>query len=200
MKVVPEISLSLRNISIWANLQKGFFPFRSTNLAIFNLLESYNKMILNDISCDFVSGTSTAILGPSGSGKTTLLNFIASRIKSSNLSVKGDLQVNRRSVESIKQFKHRFSYVMQDDVLFEDLTVYEQLYSTAQLAGIDKREETVKEVMTWLNLHKCKNTKIGGAFNKGLSGGEKKRVSIATEMLTNPSVIFLDEPTTGLDS
>ena len=54
--------------------------------------------------------------------------------------------------------------------------------------------------MTWLNLHKCKNTKIGSSLKKGLSGGEKKRVSIATEMLTNPSVIFLDEPTTGLDS
>ena len=68
------------------------------------------------------------------------------------------------------------------------------------MAGIEDPDNSVTDVMTWLNLQRCQDTRIGDEASRGVSGGEKKRTSIATEILTNPSVIFLDEPTTGLDS
>ena len=190
MTSVPEVNISFRGLKMWANMSKGL-PFCSKN---------YNKMILKNINGDFKAGTSTAILGPSGSGKTTFLNFIASRMTSGNLEVEGELFINGNKIKSIKEMKHRFSYVMQEDVLFSDLSVYEILISTARLAGLPKPQEAVDEVIKWLNLEGCKHTKVGSSLDKGISGGEAKRTSIAVEMLTQPSVIFLDEPTTGLDS
>ncbi len=147
-----------------------------------------------------MAGTSTAILGPSGSGKTTLLNYLSSRMSSSSLTVNGELLLNGRKINSIKDMKHRFSYVMQDDVLYEDLTVKEHIYSTAQIIGDPDPTKTLNQILKWLNLEKCQNTKAGSHINRGISGGEKKRTSIGLELVTDPSVIFLDEPTTGLDS
>ena len=190
MKPAPKIDISFRDLSIWANVKpNGIFSCKS-----------YNKLILKGIEGDFLSGTSTAILGPSGSGKTTLLNFLAARMRTKGMQVKGDLHVNGRRINSIKELKHRFAYVMQDDILFSELTVKEQLSYTAWLAGINNPDESVSDVMNWLNLKGCQDTRIGDEATRGISGGEKKRASIATEILTNPSVIFLDEPTTGLDS
>lgn len=156
---------------------------------------------MDKLSGHFEAGTSTAILGPSGSGKTTLLNFLSARMRESKtLSVNGKLYVNGRKIESVREFKHRFAYVMQNDILWEDLTPHEQLLSTAKLAGISEPEKKVNELIGWLGLDKCKNTKVGNELKRGLSGGEKKRTSIAMEVIAEPSLIFLDEPTTGLDS
>ena len=190
MKPAPKIDVSFRDLSIWANIKAG---------GLFSC-KSYNKLILKGIDGDFQAGTSTAILGPSGSGKTTLLNFLAARMRTKGMHVKGGLYVNGRNISSIKELKHRFAYVMQDDILFSELTVKEQLSYTARLAGINNPDQAVDDVMNWLNLKGCQDTRIGDEASRGISGGEKKRASIATEILTNPSVIFLDEPTTGLDS
>jgi len=157
-------------------------------------------MILKNISGGFRAGTSTAILGPSGSGKTTLLNFLSDRVNSNALEAKSELLINGNVIKSISALKHRFSYVMQDDVLYEDLTVKEQLLSTAELTGISNSEEKVDEILKWLNLEHCKDSRIGDEISRGISGGERKRTSIAVELITDPSIIFLDEPTTGLDS
>jgi len=164
------------------------------------LILALNKLILKGITGGFRAGTCTAILGPSGSGKTTLLNYLGARMSSSNLSVSGELLINGNAVKSIELLKHRFSYVMQDDILYEDLTVREQLYSTAQLTGVQNPTEKVNEILKWLNLEKCSHTRIGNELRRGISGGERKRTSIASELITDPSVIFFDEPTTGLDS
>ena len=126
MSQVPEVNISFRKLNIWASMSKGFPPCS----------KKYNKMILKNLEGDFKAGTSTAILGPSGSGKTTFLNFIASRMRSPNLGVEGELFINGQKVKSIKEMKHRFSYVMQEDILFSDLTVHETLLSTARLAGL----------------------------------------------------------------
>ena len=188
---VPPITLSFKDVYIWAKMTSGKTCSK----------KKYNKLILDRMSGQFKAGTSTAILGPSGCGKTTLLNFICARMKESkNLAVSGELFINGRKLNSIKEMKHRFSYVMQHDVMFEDFTAQELLTYSAKLAGIHNVESKVKEVIRWLSLQKCKDTIIGGVFTTGLSGGEKKRTSIALEVITDPSVIFLDEPTTGLDS
>ena len=153
------------------------------------------------MSGEFKAGTSTAIIGPSGSGKTTLLNFICARMKESpNLAVNGNLYVNGHKIDSIKDLKHRFGYVMQFDVMYQDFTPKEQFLDTAQLAGVQDPQKSTQDVVEWFNLQKCENTRVGGVFQRGLSGGEKKRTSIGLEVITNPSVIFMDEPTTGLDS
>lgn len=120
--------------------------------------------------------------------------------ESKNLSVSGDLYINGHKEESVKMMKHRFSYVMQDDIMYEDLSPYESILTTAKLAGIKEPEKKTEDVINWLGLQKCKHTRVGGDFVRGISGGERKRTSIALEVITDPSLIFLDEPTTGLDS
>ena len=158
-------------------------------------------MILKNLSGEFKAGTSTAIIGPSGSGKTTLLNFICARMKESpSLAVNGNLYVNGHKVDSIKEMKHRFGYVMQYDIMFEDFTPTEQFENTARFSGVKDVKGNVNNVVNWFNLEKCKNTRVGGIFQRGLSGGEKKRASVGLEVVSDPSVIFMDEPTTGLDS
>lgn len=156
---------------------------------------------MDNLSGHFEAGTSTAILGPSGSGKTTLLNFLAARMRESGtLELKGKLFMNGRNIKSIRKFKHRFSYVMQHDILWEDMTPQEQLLYTAKLAGIPDAQKKVDRLIHWLGLDKCRDTRVGNPLKRGLSGGEQKRTSIAMEVITQPSLIFLDEPTTGLDS
>ena len=95
------------------------------------------------------------------------------------------------------------AYVQQDDILFQTMTVRECLEFAAKLKlkgtyaeKIQRAEDIIKE----LRLNKCQNTKIGGPLIKGVSGGESKRTSIGVELITDPNLIFLDEPTTGLDS
>ena len=93
------------------------------------------------MSGEFKAGTATAILGPSGCGKTTLLNFLSARMRESkNLAVQGSLFINGRKENSVKSMKHRFSYVMQDDIMYEDLSPYESILTTAKLAGIKNAE------------------------------------------------------------
>ena len=119
---------------------------------------------------------------------------------SPNLAVNGNLYVNGHKVDSIKEMKHRFGYVMQFDVLYQDFTPREQFYDTARLAGVEDPNISTDNIIEWFNLQKCQNTRVGGVFTQGLSGGEKKRTSIGLEVISNPSVVFMDEPTTGLDS
>lgn len=190
MGPVPPINISFDDLKVWATIRNGPLP----------CMGSKNKLILKGISGAFKAGTSTAILGPSGSGKTTLLNFLAARMRTKGMYLSGDLLINGHKVNSIKTIKHRFSYVMQDDILYENLTVKEQLLSTARLAGTSNPVKSVEDTIGWLGLQKCQDNLVGGVLSRGISGGEKKRASIAIEMLTNPSVVFLDEPTTGLDS
>ena len=119
---------------------------------------------------------------------------------STSLGLNGNFYINGFKEKSIKSMKHRFSYVMQEDVMYDDLTPHELLLSTAKLAGIENPVARTDEIITMLGLDNCKNTRVGNVLSRGVSGGERKRTSIALELLTDPSVIFLDEPTTGLDS
>ncbi|CAM0951799.1 unnamed protein product [Alopecurus aequalis] len=146
-------------------------------------------------------GEVLAIMGPSGCGKSTLLDALAGRL-GSNVSQKGDILINGRRQ---KLSYGTSAYVTQDDVLMTTLTVREAVRYSAQLqlpssmstaAKRDRAEETLRE----MGLEGAADTRIGGWMHKGISGGQRRRVSICMEILTRPALLFLDEPTSGLDS
>jgi ATP-binding cassette subfamily G (WHITE) protein 1 len=141
-------------------------------------------------------------MGPSGAGKTSLMEVISKQSKSGE--VHGDFFLNGNEV-NIKNIKQNAGFVFQDDVILRTMTVYEALLMSATLrlpesvSFIDKTN-IVNEMISTLHLNKCKDTIVGDSTLKGLSGGERKRLSVGMEMITNPSIIFLDEPTSGLDT
>nr|QIK02748.1 ATP-binding cassette sub-family G member 1-like protein [Nilaparvata lugens] len=156
---------------------------------------SGSKIILRSVSGLFKSGQLTAILGPSGAGKSTLLNVLAG-YKCADST--GSILVNGRP-RALQQFRKLSRYIMQEDMLQPRLTVQESMLFAVDLklgTTISREEklDTIDEILNMLRLSKTKNTLSGH-----LSGGEKKRLSIALELVNNPPVIFLDEPTTGLD-
>jgi ABC-type multidrug transport system ATPase subunit len=159
------------------------------------------KSILRNVSADMPSGSLTAIIGGSGSGKTSLLNTMAERMASGRLSLSGSTTFNGK--EGIANI--RSAYVMQQDILQPTLTVRETLQYSAELrlpppTAKEQRQRIVEEVILELGLKDCANTRIGNHAHKGCSGGEKRRTSMGVQLLSNPSVLFLDEPTTGLDA
>ncbi|CAJ1930774.1 unnamed protein product [Sphenostylis stenocarpa] len=158
------------------------------------------KTILNGITGVVCPGEILAMLGPSGSGKTTLLTALGGRL-SGKLS--GKITYNGQPFSGA--MKRRTGFVAQDDVLYPHLTVTETLVFTALLRlpnslTRDEKVQHVERVITELGLTQCRSSMIGGPLFRGISGGEKKRVSIGQEMLINPSLLLLDEPTSGLDS
>ena len=105
--------------------------------------------------------------------------------------------------DKIKNFSSYSAYVQQDDILFQTMTVRECLEFAAKLklpGEYGQKMARVNDLISTLKLNKCQNTRIGGPLVKGVSGGERKRTSIGVELITDPNLIFLDEPTTGLDS
>ncbi|KAJ4347215.1 uncharacterized protein N0V89_011154 [Didymosphaeria variabile] len=162
---------------------------------------SQTKKILDDISAECRSGTLTAIIGGSGSGKTSLLNQMSGRMKGNRLSVSGRTLFN--GSEDASQIPSGF--VIQQDILLPTLTVRETLTYAAQLRlpssiSQQERKKLVEEVIMELSLKEAADTRIGNHEHRGCSGGEKRRVSIGVQLLSNPSLLWLDEPTTGLDS
>eukprot|EP00223_Ostreococcus_mediterraneus_P005998 CAMPEP_0179689398 /NCGR_PEP_ID=MMETSP0936-20121108/3175_1 /TAXON_ID=548131 ORGANISM="Ostreococcus mediterraneus, Strain clade-D-RCC2573" /NCGR_SAMPLE_ID=MMETSP0936 /ASSEMBLY_ACC=CAM_ASM_000574 /LENGTH=1734 /DNA_ID=CAMNT_0021562003 /DNA_START=11 /DNA_END=5218 /DNA_ORIENTATION=- len=144
-----------------------------------------------------------AILGPSGAGKTTLLDILAGRATRTH-SIRGDIRVNGQPIVS-SQIRRLSGYVTQDDVLPGTATVHEHLLFHAKLrlpsgTSSEAIRKRVCATMQILGIEKLADSFIGDQFQRGLSGGEKRRVSIATELLMSPGIMFLDEPTTGLDS
>jgi len=161
---------------------------------------SREKTILKGVTGMVCPGEIMAMLGPSGSGKTTLLTALGGRL-SGKLS--GKVTYNNQPFSGA--MKRRTGFVAQDDVLYPHLTVTETLLFTALLrlpSSLTKEEKAqhVEHVISELGLSKCRGSMIGGPLFRGISGGERKRVSIGQEMLINPSLLLLDEPTSGLDS
>jgi len=156
------------------------------------------KSILSQVSGCAAPGEVLAMMGPSGSGKTSLLNALSGRIALD----RGEISVNGKPISgaSMKRFKAQVAYVTQADVFFTHLTVRDQLTYTAFLRlpqswPKEKKLADVDDIIKLLRLTKVADSKI-----RMCSGGEKKRVNIGTELLTDPSCILLDEPTSGLDS
>ncbi|EZF76502.1 hypothetical protein H105_02142 [Trichophyton soudanense CBS 452.61] len=162
------------------------------------------KAILRDATGYVNKGELMVLMGPSGSGKTTLLNVLAGRANSLHDGVNGEVLVNGRTA-SKETFRHLSSYVEQEDVLIGSLTVEETLYFAAQLSlsrSIPKKDriQRIKYLLNSFGIQNQAKTLIGTPIRKGISGGQKRRVSVAAQLITCPKIIFLDEPTSGLDS
>ncbi|CAF0976526.1 unnamed protein product [Adineta ricciae] len=161
------------------------------------------KMLLKGVNGIVKSGEMCAIMGASGAGKTTLLNIITHR-RSGQLKINADVRINGRHMK--KDISGVSGFVQQEELFIGTLTVREHLrfHSMLRLGKEftkDERENRVTEVLHFLNLTKTENTTIGiTGLVKGLSGGEKRRLTFATEILSDPPVLFCDEPTSGLDS
>jgi ABC-type multidrug transport system ATPase subunit len=152
--------------------------------------KGYQKHILTNVSGSAKPGEAIALMGPSGSGKTTLLNILGGR---GLQNVSGSVFIN--NVKFQKSMRKTIAYVLQEDIFFTELTVREQLTITSHLRlpstlTNEEKAAAVNRVICVLRIEKCSNTKI-----MLISGGEKKRCNIGSELLTNPNIILLDEPT-----
>ncbi|MDG5800572.1 ATP-binding cassette domain-containing protein [Marinilabiliaceae bacterium ANBcel2] len=147
------------------------------------------------------SGEMLAIMGGSGSGKTTLMNLLIGAYKPQN----GTVSLNNCDVyKDASKVRGYIGYVPQDDALNEDLTAFENLYFSAGLSrkhlSKDERINLVDTVLEELGLSKIRDLKVGNSLDKVISGGQRKRLNIAIELIRDPGIIFLDEPTSGLSS
>ncbi|KAG0207816.1 hypothetical protein BGX33_006623 [Mortierella sp. NVP41] len=160
------------------------------------------KDVLRQVSGLVKPGQVMAIMGASGAGKTSLLDILARRHKSG--AIHGHIYVNGRTVSS-SEYKRVVGYVDQEDTLMPTLTVYETILYSAMLRlprdmSVEAKRFRVMETMSELGILGIKDMRIGASGQRSISGGEKRRVSIACELVTSPSILFLDEPTSGLDS
>ncbi len=171
---------------------------------------AHDRVLLNNVSGSVRPGELLCILGPSGSGKTTLLDILSGRLSAGSdptLKLSGSRLLNGAAItpQNSDILKHVARYVPQEDHLMGTMTVRETLEFSAQLqlpasmSDHDKKAR-VDAVLDELGLTVCADTRIGTVFQKGISGGQKRRVSIGIELLTLPQILFCDEPTSGLDS
>jgi ABC-type multidrug transport system ATPase subunit len=147
------------------------------------------------------SGNLIGIMGGSGVGKTTLLNLLHGKLKPTS----GNLYINGYDINSdAEELKGLIGYVPQDDMLIEELTVYQNLYYNARLCFGDYNEKqlknTVDNILNDLDLYDIKDLQVGDPMNKMVSGGQRKRLNIGLELMREPVVLFIDEPTSGLSS
>lgn len=172
------------------------FSVKIDNISEEVKIKNKTKIILSNLSLDIAPGEFIAIVGCSGAGKTTLMNILSGYAKPS----KGHVYVEGLDIlENEELLKGQIAYVPQEEILDSTLTLYKSLEYSLRLRMTslkkDKIKSTINHVLKTLELSHVKNTLI-----KNLSGGEKKRASIATEMLSDPSLFLLDEPTSGLDA
>ncbi|NXI75217.1 ABCG2 protein, partial [Rhipidura dahli] len=182
--------LTFHNICYRVKTKTGFLCFRKTT----------DKEVLRDVNGIMKPGLN-AILGPTGSGKSSLLDILAARKDPRGLS--GDILIN--GAPQPANFKCTSGYVVQDDVVMGTLTVRENLKFSAALrlpksVKEQEKDERVNQIIKELGLSKVADSKVGTQFSRGVSGGERKRTNIGMELITDPAILFLDEPTTGLDA
>lgn len=154
---------------------------------------------MHDLSFTLKDGQLVAVMGGSGVGKSTLLSLLNGSLRPQS----GRITLNGYDI-SDPQVKDLIGYVPQDDLLIEELTVYQNLLFTARLCFSELSEEEicarVDNVLRDLGLEQIRDSKVGSPLNKFISGGERKRLNIALELIREPAVLFLDEPTSGLSS
>ncbi len=190
----------------YGHIAEKFITREDTGRIIYKAVDIEYKFSDNNIGVHRFSffgrsGQLVGIMGGSGSGKSTLMNLMCGRLKLSNgrISINGyDLQKDAHALDGV------IGYVPQDDMLNEELTVYENLWFNARLIFSNKsRQEKIALVDKALNdfdLVEARDLKVGSPLKKVLSGGQRKRLNIALELMREPSILFVDEPTSGLSS
>ena len=190
----------------WQNLSVAWTPPSSTSTALSGRGKDSTtipRLILNDVSGVAKPGDFIAILGVSGSGKTTLLNALSNKI-SKDLEVDGLVKVNGHSVTG-EEMMSMSGYVGQDDVFMGSMTVmevilfYAHLKLDSRIPGPMKRHMALS-ILQKVGLSHVGNSLVGDSYIRGISGGEKKRLAVATQLLSGASLLFLDEVTSGLDT
>ena len=182
-------------------LQDSEAPMLSFNVDHLEFKFKNGNIGLRDISLSEGGGKLVGIMGASGAGKTTLLNVLAGLETPSG----GEVRINGINIhKDPDQIEGVIGYIPQDDLLIEELTVYQNLYFCSKLIFKDLSEEEIKEkvdkVLLDLGLDATKDLKVGSPLDKTISGGQRKRLNIALELIREPSVLFVDEPTSGLSS
>nr|ADD22992.1 ATP-binding cassette transporter G family ABCG-84 protein [Toxoplasma gondii] len=203
-----EIGVSWTDISFEARVRRPRTGILGTPplCDVLNALDSLTqkgplKKILCGVSGEVLPGDMVALMGASGAGKSTLLNILSRYLRETSGTVKyGDAQLE------LKEAKKVSCFIQQEDLFNGFITVREHLQCIVRLRTTlppKEREALVDRLLVAFELSKAADTCIGNlqmGARRGISGGEKKRLSVATEIVTNPSIIFADEPTTGLDS
>ena len=179
--------LRTTKLSFNANIEEFRFPNGALGLRDVKISEGPGKLI--------------GIMGASGAGKTTLLNVLAGI----ETPTKGSIKINGFDTNTEKDRIHGvIGYVAQDDLLIEELTVYQNLYYNAKLcfAGFSEEalDKRVIDVLESLGLDQRKDLRVGSVLDKTISGGQRNRLYIALELIREPAVMFVDEPTSGLSS
>ncbi|MGF1635457.1 MAG: ATP-binding cassette domain-containing protein [Cyclobacteriaceae bacterium] len=178
----------LSNISFIGKNINLIFPNGAIGLRDVNIVEGPGKLI--------------GIMGASGAGKTTLLNVLAGI----HAPTSGEIRINgiAHNGKDAEAIKGVVGYIAQDDLLIEELTVYENLFYNAKLCFADLNEEEIHNkvisTLTNLGLDQRKDLKVGSVLDKTISGGQRKRLNIALELIREPAILFVDEPTSGLSS
>ncbi|XP_031623111.1 ATP-binding cassette sub-family G member 4-like [Contarinia nasturtii] len=154
------------------------------------------KTIINGVNGEFRAGELTAVMGPSGAGKSTLLHILTGY--STNLA-SGTITINGRP-RDLKRFRSQAAYIMQDHVLQPHITAWEAMYFSVNLKigsqlNYTEKKQRIQEILEAIGLYENRFTKAGE-----LSGGQRKRLAIALELVDNPQFMAFDEPTSGLDS
>lgn len=162
---------------------------------------SKRKIGLFPMSFSAQSGNLVGIMGDSGAGKTTLVNLLCGIYRPSS----GTVRLNGINIhDQSGQMEGLIGYVSQDDLLMEDLTVFQNLFYNAKLCFDNLTEDEIRtkvvKLLESMGLHDIRNMKVGSPLNKNISGGQRKRLNIALELIREPAVLFLDEPTSGLSS
>lgn len=161
-----------------------------------------DRRLLDDVSLTILPTEFVGLMGPSGAGKSTLLNVMNGYSRPSD----GFVLFNGRDLYAhYAEFAGILGYVPQDDIIHRELTVRQALYYTARLrlpsdCSENDVTERIDRVMEQLGLQPAADVLIGSPERKGISGGQRKRVNLAMELLTDPAVLLLDEPTSGLSS
>lgn len=210
MRLTEEFSLDLlRHFMPSAKVEKYRFRGMAKKKAVASV--SFDEIclelpsgerILEGVSGEFKAGRMCAILGPSGAGKTSLMNVLCGKASYANVS--GTVRFN--GVEgNYEEYKTVMGFVPQDDIVHEGLTVGEQIRFSADLRNpkemtAGRRKLIYEDVLEVMQLSTIQNSIVGGLEKRGISGGQRKRVSIGLELAADPTMLFLDEPTSGLDA
>lgn len=192
--------------SIWVNVraQPVSVTFENISYSVKGKKDQPDKQLLHNITGALKPGRLTAIMGASGAGKTTFMNVLSGRITAHRgVTLSADIKVNG---EPAKNMQRIAGYVLQDDIMLPSLTPREHITFAAKMQlptdiSAQDRETKIAATLRALRLEGCADTQVGEpGVKRGVSGGERKRTSIGIELVSDPKILFLDEPTTGLDS